>query len=612
MPRPVFAVLAALVGGLLAGPAVPQEVIAIGPSNPMLPPAIDREGQTVVFGAAVDPGGSVEIIADLWVRNLPGSAVTRLTNYAGAGITTAVTSYTLSEDGTQVAYVLSAVGGLSGEIHVIDTASGSDRLLTTDKRGCVQPLVTCLGCFFPCVHDPHFTADGRVLYTDSGSQPFFLVSPTGTVTTLPVYSGYLALGQQRVISDNGLVVFTSTAPSGPVTGAGTLDAYVMNLNGAGLRNLTQFSNTNVSAQNAVISANGETIAFESNSGLTGTAGMPQIFAINADGTGLRQLTSGPDPATHASLSADGSWLAYAQSGQVKVSPTGSAGPPASVISFRYSTAQDAVLSDDGSQVAFTIGPNGGRGAIYEAPASGGPGLPVYAPVSLNSNGVEAIASWASPSPGSLISAYGLNFTGDQMVEASSFPLPPTLANVSLLVNGQPVPMEAVTPWQINAQLPQTTPAGNATFQVVANGVSHNTVTVQVPSSAPSVFTFSAEDTAGNAYWQAAAFHAGTATPADATHPAKAGETLETYGTGLGQTNPMVAAGEPSPLSPLAWAVVTPQVTIGGQPAQTPFAGLVPGLAGVYQINVVVPAGLAPGQQLLNWTVPTQGGAIFVQ
>ena len=106
--------------------------------------------------------------------------------------------------------------------------------------------------------------------------------------------------------------------------------------------------------------------------------------------------------------------------------------------------------------------------------------------------------------------------------------------------------------------------------------------------------------------------AGTGTPADAAHPAAAGETLETYGSGLGQTKPTVPAGEPSSFSPLAWATVIPEVTIGSLPALVTFAGLSPGLASVYQINVIVPDGLTPGQQILNWTWDNRGASIFVK
>jgi len=561
----------------------------------------------------VNPDGTPQIVPDLWVWNSATNAVHRLTNYASTGGgASAATSFALSADGSQVAYVASIMGSQVGEIHLMDAASGADRLLATDKRGCAQPLVVCLGCFFPCVHDPHFTPDGRVLYAASSGQAFYVVGADGQVMPLPVYSGYLASGPRRVVSDNGLLVFVSSAPSGPPTGATPWNVYLMNVDGSGLRNLTQFSNVNVYLQDAVISAGGGTIAFTGNGGSPDASAPSQVFAINADGTGLRQLTSGPDAAANPSLSGDGSLVAFVRSGQIHVSPAGGGGPSSSLTSFRYSTAQDACISDDASQVAFTIGPSA-RGAVYEASVAGGASHPVYAPVSLNSGGVIGVAGWEPPSPGSLISLYGLNFSGDDTAVATSFPLPPTLDRVSLLVNGQNVPVEAVTPWQINAQLPQNTPPGNVTFQVVSNGVASNTVTEQVPSSAASVFAFSGQNAqAGTSYWQAAAFHAGTGTPADAAHPAAAGEILETYGSGLGLTNPTVPAGVPSPAAPLARAIVIPQVTIGFQPAQVAFAGLVPGLAGVYQINVAVPDGLTAGQQSLNWTVDNRGASIFVK
>jgi len=563
----------------------------------------------MVFGAAVDPDGTPQIVPDLWMWNAANNAVQRLTNYASASGNSAVTSFALSADGSQVAYVASLSGGLVGEIHVIDTASGADHLIATDKQGCVQPEVTCPDCFFPCVQNPHFTADGRVLYTAS---TFYLASANGQITPLPIYSGYLASGPRRVISVNGLLVFVSSAPSGPINTSAPSNVYLINLDGSGLRNVTQFTDANTYVQDAVISADGGTIAFAGNAGSPDASAPLQVFAINADGTGLRQLTSGPNGAANPSLSGDGSLVAFVESGQIEVMPADGSGPASSLTSFQYSTAQDAFLCDDASQVAFTIGPNGARGAIFEASVTGAASHPVYAPVSINSGGVEGIAYWEPPSPGSFISLYGLNFSGDELVVANTFPLPPTLNNVSLLVNGENVPVEAVTPWQINAQLPQNTPPGNVTFQVVANGVSSNTVTEQILSSAPAVFAFSEQDAqTGTSYWQAAAFHAGTGTPADAAHPAGAGEILETYGSGLGQTNPAVPAGEPSPVPP-AWAIVTPQVTIGSQPARVTFAGLAPGLASVYQINVVVPEGLTPGPQSLNWTWDNRGASIFVK
>jgi adhesin/invasin len=57
------------------------------------------------------------------------------------------------------------------------------------------------------------------------------------------------------------------------------------------------------------------------------------------------------------------------------------------------------------------------------------------------------------------------------------------------------------------------------------------------------------------------------------------------------------------------------VTIGGLDAQVTFKGLAPGLAGVAQLNVIVPAGLAAGDQPVFITIsgrPSNAGLITVK
>ena len=75
----------------------------------------------------------------------------------------------------------------------------------------------------------------------------------------------------------------------------------------------------------------------------------------------------------------------------------------------------------------------------------------------------------------------------------------------------------------------------------------------------------------------------------AANPAHAGETIVIWATGGGAVTPPVAAGAAAPASPLSWTVNTPVVTIGGQTVPVGFSGLAPGFAGLYQINVAVPA-----------------------
>jgi uncharacterized protein (TIGR03437 family) len=93
--------------------------------------------------------------------------------------------------------------------------------------------------------------------------------------------------------------------------------------------------------------------------------------------------------------------------------------------------------------------------------------------------------------------------------------------------------------------------------------------------------------------------------ADAGHPASAGDAVEIYCTGLGDVTPRAVAGYPATVSPLLWVIDPVTLTIGGVKVPVSFAGLTPGLTGLYQVNATIPAGIAPSQQVP--LVLSQGG-----
>lgn len=79
-----------------------------------------------------------------------------------------------------------------------------------------------------------------------------------------------------------------------------------------------------------------------------------------------------------------------------------------------------------------------------------------------------------------------------------------------------------------------------------------------------------------------------------------GNYLTVYLTGLGAVDNPVATGAVAPDSPLSNALAPVSVTIGGQSANVAFAGLTPGLVGVFQLNLLVPA-VSAGEQALAVT-----------
>jgi uncharacterized protein (TIGR03437 family) len=121
--------------------------------------------------------------------------------------------------------------------------------------------------------------------------------------------------------------------------------------------------------------------------------------------------------------------------------------------------------------------------------------------------------------------------------------------------------------------------------------------VQLAASAPGLFT---ADTSGSG--NAAAINQdGTAN--NATNAAARGSVVLLFATGEGVTAPTVADGAitagrivPGPILPVS-------LTIGGSPAKVIAAESAPGtVAGVMQIEAIVPSGISPGAAAVVLTV----------
>jgi uncharacterized protein (TIGR03437 family) len=209
-------------------------------------------------------------------------------------------------------------------------------------------------------------------------------------------------------------------------------------------------------------------------------------------------------------------------------------------------------------------------------------------VFLNPQGVVNAASFApvgnSISPGEFVTLFGTNLAA--VTESAGAPFPPNVAGVSVLINGLPAPIYLVSSGQINALVPYATTGPTASIVVNNNGTLSNTVQVPLAATAPGVFSIDR-----NGIGSGAILHADFSLVTSGK-PAKRGETVLVYLTGLGAVNPPVADGTAGGATNLSKAAGAVNVLIGGLPATVSYAGLAPLYPGLYQLNVVVPADLA--------------------
>jgi hypothetical protein len=207
---------------------------------------------------------------------------------------------------------------------------------------------------------------------------------------------------------------------------------------------------------------------------------------------------------------------------------------------------------------------------------------------------------AALAPGTIIQIYGQHLAS-QTAQPTSIPLPTSMNGTSVLVGGIPAPLYYVSPGQINAQLPfELNPSNQYQLLVSFAGSLSSPDTVQLSAATPGLAAF------GDGTLIA---QHGDGSLVSATAPAKPGEYLVAYLAGMGGTNATPDSGAASPASPLALPTLAPTLTMNGAAYPIAFAGLTPGLVGLYQMNFQVPAGLPAGNLAL---VVTQSGQVSNQ
>jgi uncharacterized protein (TIGR03437 family) len=204
-------------------------------------------------------------------------------------------------------------------------------------------------------------------------------------------------------------------------------------------------------------------------------------------------------------------------------------------------------------------------------------------------GAVSAADLKSPvAPGGLMAVLGTNLSGTNQA-TSEVPLPTTINDSCLTVNGAPTHLMFVSPTQVNAQMPAQA-AGNVALVMHTPGGVSNTFFLTLLSAAPAVFLTTLDGVAD----VPAIVRFSNGLVVTATNPVHRGDILTIYLTGLGAVSPPVNDGDAGQVDPLSTTVIDPVVKIGGVEASVLFSGLVPGMPGAYVINVSVSSSTPQG------------------
>jgi uncharacterized protein (TIGR03437 family) len=270
--------------------------------------------------------------------------------------------------------------------------------------------------------------------------------------------------------------------------------------------------------------------------LSKRTGVPQVYLINTDGSGDRALTNEADGIDHAILSGDGT-IAYA-------------------------------VTLGGRLLKISVASTGVRELI--------PRTPIF------------FGSLPRLSPGKLVTLSGFGFSSGAYSAAP--PLPDSLGGVRVSIQGIPARIQSVIPTAITLLVPPDVGIFADSTSVISLEVSLSSpfelldAHTLISQFAPEVIYFAAHDD-----WSG---------QVSTQNPARPGEVLHAYAVGLGPTMPSVPYGEAAPAQePLARISLPISCTntnyrSNGQSVEVLFAGLAPGMVGIYQVDWRVPSAVA--------------------
>jgi uncharacterized protein (TIGR03437 family) len=212
--------------------------------------------------------------------------------------------------------------------------------------------------------------------------------------------------------------------------------------------------------------------------------------------------------------------------------------------------------------------------------------PFYSAASIVNSASNEVGALA---PCTFATLYGANLAFDRRAmgpeDIRGGKLPTELAGVRVLVDGIPAIIYYASPNQVNLLIPSVLRHPEVEMQLTVDGRAGPAVAIRLLEAAPALFQLDDKTpVATRANWELITGEA----------PAQPGEDVILFATGLGSTEPETAYGQTPQTAARIQRWREFQVLLGGVPVEAgrvAYVGVMPGYAGLYQINLKLPENL---------------------
>jgi uncharacterized protein (TIGR03437 family) len=492
-------------------------------------------------------------------------------------------------------------------------------------------------------------AAGNLYIADSGNSRIRKVTPSGTITTVA------GPGLSGVLGDGGLGInATLRGPTGvAVDGNGNL--FIADLGNNRIRKVSVDGTIATIAGGAVaidigdggkavnaVLRNPSSVAVDAGGNVyisdyghsrirkVSPAGLITTFA----GSGSNAYYGDGGPAGGSAISCPNTFLFMPQeglavdnSGNLYIADTGNGrlrmvSPDGTINTIGGNGSTDSIKGDNGpatatglASVTSVAAAADGRvyvseqlGYVRVLAPSATPGAAV--PSLAQASTASAFGQFATAGAGSWIEIYGSYLSPNTRTwtndDFNGFNAPTSLDGVSVTIGGQSAFVSYISPGQINVQVPIN--AGTGVQPMVVTTRAGKVPTVSIPVSgvqpgllAPPSFVVGIRQYAVALLPDGSTYDLPTgAIPGVPSRLAKPGETITLYGIGFGTVTPSVPDGQ---IVQTANSLALPfHLFLNGVEAKVTYAGLAPGLVGLYQFNVLLPNNFFGGLASLTFTL----------